>query len=94
MCKKSASYKPSQKGEFHYSEALLEGGGISLVQNSKQVILHIEEEAMSLLVVTIVFAVVLVTVTILTHLHVVCQHFICLSSCHCFKAMSLVVILP
>ena len=54
---KSPSYTPSQKGEFHYSEALLEGGGISLVQNSKQVILHIEEEAMSLLVVTIVFAV-------------------------------------
>ena len=49
---------------------------------------------MSLLVFTIVFAVVLVTVTILTHLHVAGQHFICLSSCHCFKAMSLVVILP
>lgn len=59
-------------------EAFLSGAVcMSLVWISKVVVSHIDEEAMSLSVLyNIVIAVLLVTFSVSTHLHVVCHHFI------------------
>ena len=58
-------------------EAFLSGAVcMSLVWISKAVVSHIDEEAMSLSVLyKIVIVVLLVTVAVLTNLHVVCHHF-------------------
>ena len=61
--------------KFQFHQALLGELCVSLVWISKPVVSRIKEEAMLLLVFTIVFALFSVAVAVLTHLCAVCCHF-------------------